>query len=157
MKNNNNNKKFDLTIGRRHGHEPLSLFDPFFDDFFDFPTFDRKEIRSLERVMKTDVKETEKNYVLDIEMPGFDKRDINIDLSNGYLTISAKREHKVDNENKKENFIRRERSYGQFSRSFYVGDIKKEDVEASLENGVLKVVLPKEEKHDGSQNRIEIK
>lgn len=71
---------------------------------------------------------------------------------NGYLTVTAKREHKVDDS--KENYVRRERSYGSFSRSFYVGDVRKEDVEASLENGELKIVLPKGQKR---VNRIEIK
>ena len=150
------NDKFDLVQSDRE-NRGLGLFDPLFDDFFNFPMFDRKEIRRLNNVMKTDVKENEKSYTLDIEMPGIDKKDIFVDLNNGYLTVSAKREHKVDEENKKESFIRRERSYGEFSRSFYVGDIKREDIEASLENGILKIVVPKEKKDISGHTRIEIK
>ena len=80
-----------------------------------------------------------------------------MELENGYLSISAKREHKVEENDKKDNFIRRERSFGQFSRSFYVGDIKEEDISAKLENGILTVLLPKEEKETPKTKRIEIK
>ena len=148
-----NNDKFDLTV--RVDEHPISIFDPFFEDFFGYPMFDRREMKRLNNVMKTDVKEDEKNYTLMMEIPGVDKKDINLDLKNGYLTVTAKREHKVDDS--KENYVRRERSYGSFSRSFYVGDVRKEDVEASLENGELKIVLPKEQKRVDGSNRIEIK
>ena len=148
-----NNDKFDLTV--RGDEHPFNIFDPFFEDFFGYPMFDRREMKRLNNVMKTDVKEDEKNYTLMMEIPGVDKKDINLDLKNGYLTVTAKREHKVDDS--KENYVRRERSYGSFSRSFYVGDVRKEDVEASLENGELKIVLPKEQKRVDGSNRIEIK
>ena len=150
-----NNDKFDLTVGGKDNREPLGLFDPFFNDFFDYPMFGRREFNKMNNIMKTDVKEGEHNYTLDIELPGFDKKDINLDLKDGYLTVSARREHKVDD--KHENYIRKERSYGSFSRSYYVGDIKKEDVDASLDNGMLKIVLPKEQKKIDGSNRIEIK
>lgn len=148
--------KFDL-VARNNGYEPLGLFSPFFDDFFDVAMFSRKEMNRFNNMMKTDVKEGEHSYTLDIEMPGIDKKDIALDLKDGYLTVSARREHRQENEDKKENFIRRERSYGEFTRSFYVGDVKKEEIEASLENGVLKVVVPKEPKKVEGSNRIEIK
>lgn len=148
--------KFDL-VSRRDNDGFLGAFDPFFDDFFDIPMFDRRELRKLNNMMKTDVKEVENGYALDIEMPGIEKKDINLDLKDGYLTVTAKREHNVNDENKKENYIRRERSFGQFSRSFYVGDIKQEDVDAKLENGILKITLPKEQKKVETANRIEIK
>lgn len=151
MKHNNN---FDM-IKRENNREPLRFFDDWFDDFM--PMFSRREMKEFNSIMKTDVKETEKNYILDIDLPGFKKEDVNIDLENGYLTISAKREHKVDNEDKKENFVRRERSYGQFSRSFHVGDISQDEIEAHLENGTLTIKLPKEEEKKAKSNRIEIK
>ncbi len=151
MKHNNN---FDM-IKRENNREPLRFFDDWFDDFM--PMFSRREMKEFNSIMKTDVKETEKNYILDIDLPGFKKEDVNLDLENGYLTISAKREHKVDNEDKKENFVRRERSYGQFSRSFYVGDISQDEIEAHLENGTLTIKLPKEEEKKTKSNRIEIK
>ena len=151
MKHNNN---FDL-VRRGEDREPLSFFDGWFDDFM--PMFSRKEMKEFNSIMKTDVKETEKNYILDVDLPGFKKEDVNLNLENGYLTISAKREHKVDNENRKENFVRRERSFGQFSRSFYVGDVEQDEIEAHLENGILTIKLPKEEEKEAKSNRIEIK
>ena len=147
-----NNRHFDL---QRSEREPLGFFDGWFDDFM--PMFSRKEMKEFNSVMKTDIKETENNYVLEVDLPGFDKKDINMELENGYLSISAKREHKVEENDKKDNFIRRERSFGQFSRSFYVGDIKEEDISAKLENGILTVLLPKEEKEKPKTKRIEIK
>ena len=151
MKHNNN---FDL-VRRGEDREPLSFFDGWFDDFM--PMFSRKEMKEFNSIMKTDVKETEKNYILDVDLPGFKKEDVNLNLENGYLTISAKREHKVDNENRKENFVRRERSFGQFSRSFYVGNVEQDEIEAHLENGILTIKLPKEEEKKAKSNRIEIK
>lgn len=151
MKHNNN---FDL-VRRGEDREPLSFFDGWFDDFM--PMFSRKEMKEFNSIMKTDVKETEKDYILDVDLPGFKKEDVNLNLENGYLTISAKREHKVDNENRKENFVRRERSFGQFSRSFYVGDVEQDEIEAHLENGILTIKLPKEEEKKAKPNRIEIK
>ena len=148
--------KFDL-VSREDEHREPSFFDPFFNDFFDVPMFDRKELHRFNNMMKTDVKEREKDYVIDVEMPGIDKKDINLDLKDGYLTISAKREHKIDENNKKENYIRRERSYGQFSRSFYVGDIKEDQVDAHLENGILQIIVPKTTPTTPPSSRIEIK
>lgn len=152
MKNNN---KFDLTT--RGDRDDFGFFSPFFDDFFGMPMIDRRDANRFNQMMKTDVKEGEKDYTLEVELPGIDKKDVNLDLKDGYLTISAKREHHFSDENKKSNYIRRERSYGSFSRSFYVGDVKKEDVNASLDNGILKIVLPKEEKKIEGSNRIEIR
>lgn len=151
----NNNDKYDLTVGGRHHNHSFDLFEPFFDDFFGYPMFDRREMNRMNNMMKTDVKEGENNYTLMIELPGIDKKDITLDLRDGYLTVSATREHKIDAS--KENYIRKERSYGSFSRSFYVGDVRKEDVSASLENGELKVVVPKETKKVEGSSQIEIK
>lgn len=154
MKNNN---KFDVIPQGKGHYRPLSIFDPFFDDFFEMPMFDRHEMHKMNNIMKTDVKESEKDYTLEVELPGINKKDINIDFHDGYLTVSATREHRQDEQDKKGNYIRRERSYGNFSRSFYVGDIDKKDIDASLEGGILKIVLPKQEKKDEESNRIEIK
>lgn len=150
-----NNDKYDL-VKRGYDH-PIGFFDPLFDDFFRMPMFDRKEMNRLNTILKTDIKEGENSYTLDIEMPGIDKKDIDIDLRDGYLTISAKKEKKISEENKKENYIRREQSYGHFSRSFYVGDVKKEDIDAKLESGILQIVLPKEQKKIENSSKIEIK
>lgn len=150
------NDKFDL-VSRRDEDRFLRDFDPFFDDFFDAPIFDRRELRKLNNMMKTDVKERDNEYVIDVELPGIDKKDVTLDLRDGYLVISVHREHNVKEDNKKENFIRRERSYGSFSRSFYVGDIKEKDIDAKLEKGILQIIVPKSQKPLDSSSRIEIK
>lgn len=148
------NNRFNLLPSEREEHG-LNLFDPF-GDFFDEPMLDRRAFRGINSIMKTDVKETKDKYIIDVEMPGVEKNDIALDLSDGYLTITAKREKNYSEEDKKENYIRRERSYGQMSRSFYVGDVKKEDVDAHLEKGVLQIsVLKKNQKP--ANNRIEIR
>ena len=149
-------EKFDL-IPRGENNHLFGFFDPLFDDFFDEPMLNRHELKKLSNMMKTDVKEREKDYVIEVEMPGIDKKDVNLTLNNGYLTIEAHREHHQNEENKKENFIRRERSYGSFSRSFYVGDIKQSEIDAKLENGVLQIIVPKNQKQIDSSTKIEIK
>ena len=136
MKNylmNNENKR----------NNELDFFDDAFGGFFK-PLFYEEKHHS----MKTDIKETENSYVLDIEVPGFDKKDVNVSLENGYLTVSAQKKTCEGGENdeknkKKENYIRRERSCS-VSRSYYVGDVDKEAIKAKYENGVLTVVIPKE-------------
>lgn len=148
--------KFDL-VSRRDNDRFLGAFDPFFDDFFDIPMFDRRELRKLNNMMKTDVKERDNDYVIDVELPGINKKDVNLDLRDGYLVISAHREHNMNENDKKENYIRRERSYGSFSRSFYVGNVKEKDIDAKLENGVLQIIVPKAQNQLDSTTKIEIK
>ena len=115
----------------------LDVFDDVFDSFFK-PMFYEEKFNT----MKTDIKENENSYLMDIEIPGFDKKDINVSLENGYLTISAQK--KECDEGKKENYLRRERSCS-VSRSYYVGDVKEESVKAKYESGVLTVEIPKEQ------------
>ena len=136
-------------------HERRGLFDPFFEDFFSFPSF-KHEFREMERAMKTDVREDEKGYSLEVELPGVDKNDVNLELNNGYLTIQAKQNSSNDEKDAKGNYIRRERYYGSTSRTFYVGDIREEDIEAKLDRGILHVHVPKEKKVE-TKKRIEIK
>ena len=121
----------------------FDLFDDFFDDeFFPKHEFLPKKERSL---MKTDIKETKDGFKLDIDLPGFEKDNINLSLDNGYLNIHAKVEHE-DHNKEDEKFVRRERFYGECSRSFYVGDdIKEEDIHAEFKNGILKVEIPKKQ------------
>lgn len=107
--------------------------------------------------MKTDIKEEENNYVLNIDIPGAKKEDINVKLNDGYLEVSySVNEH--SDEQKHGKFIRKERYYGSMSRSFYVGEnVEEKDVNASYENGVLTIVLPKEVEEKKQPSRIEIK
>ena len=114
-----------------------------FDDWMmDFPF---RGSNSAE-LMKTDVRETENSYELDMDMPGFEKEDIKAELKNGYLNISASSNKNNDETDKDGRYIRRERYCGTCSRSFYVGeDVKQEDIKAKFENGILKVTVPKKE------------
>ncbi len=133
-----------------------SLFDDLFDDFWDFPSLDDKAMRKAERklyghhaakMMKTDVKEHDDHYEVNIDLPGFKKNEISLELKEGYLVINAAKGLDKDGENKKTGkFVRRERYAGSMSRAFYVGEnLKQEDVHAKYENGVLKLNIPKAE------------
>ena len=97
-------------------------------------------------MMKTDVKETDSSYEVDIDLPGFKKDEINAKLENGYLTISAAKGLDKDEKDKKGKYIRKERYAGAMSRSFYVGDaVTQEDIKAKYEDGILKLAIPKKD------------
>ena len=123
-----------------------------FDDFMDFP-FDREFFgrrplygNSEKNIMKTDVKETDNAYELDIDLPGFKKDEVTAKLENGYLTISATKGMNKDEQNKEGKYIRRERYAGAMSRSFYIGEnVQQEDIHAKFEDGILKLTVPKED------------
>lgn len=102
--------------------------------------------------MKCDVYEDDLNYHIEADVPGFDKKDIDIECSDGYLTITASKEEVKDESEK--NYIRKERSYGKVTRSFYVGNISEDKVDAIYEHGILKITVPKQEKN---KKTIEIK
>ena len=113
-----------------------------FDDLMDFP-FGGKKFNTM---MKTDIRDTDGSYELDIDMPGFKKEDIKAQLKDGYLTISAATSANNDEQDKEGRYIRRERYAGSCSRSFYVGEgVKEEDIKAKFENGILKLSIPKVE------------
>ena len=107
--------------------------------------------------MKCDIYEREGVFYLEMDIPGFDKSDVDIQIDdNDYLTITA--EKSSDSEEKEDkNYIRRERTYGRYQRSFYVGNIDKNAIEASFENGILKIAMPKKEEEKSSTQKIEIK
>ena len=126
------------------------------DDFFDDSFFTKRG----NNLMKTDIREKKDKYILDIDLPGFDKDNINLSLKNGYLNIEAKVEENNDSDNEEEKYVRKERFYGECRRSFYVGDdIKEEDISAEFKNGILKVEIPKKEleNKDSEVKQIEIK
>ena len=113
----------------------------FDDDFFRDDFFDRKD-RMNYNLMKTDIREDDKSYLLEVDLPGYSKDDIKIDITDGYLTINAKVEKEDKEDNK--NYVRRERFTGEVSRSFYVGEnIKEDEVKASFKNGILTLEVPK--------------
>ena len=125
-----------------------SLFDdmfPFDDSFF---TSKKNPLygKNASRVMKTDIKENEDSYELDIDLPGFKKDEITAELKDGYLTVSAEKGLDKDEEDKKGKYIRKERYAGALSRTFYLGEeIREEEIKAKFENGILSVSIPKEE------------
>lgn len=121
------------------------LGDDFFDDFFE---------PAVKEQMKCDIYEKDGDYNIVLDVPGYDKNDIKIECDNGYLTISC--EKTEEDEDKKKNYIRRERRYGRFSRSFYVGDIDTDEIEAEFKSGTLKVVVPKTDEKP-TKKQIEIK
>ena len=126
----------------RNNNLGVSLFDNMFDDFFKDPFFARNNVA---KVMKTDIQEKDNNYILDMDLPGYDKEDVKAQLKDGYLTITAQKNTNNVQKDEQGNYIRRERYCGKCSRSFYVGDsIKEEDIKASFNNGILELTFPKE-------------
>lgn len=122
------------------------------DDWMDFPRMDFPDVdrklygKHASHVMKTDVHEHEGGYEVDIDLPGFKKDEIHLDLENGYLSVSASKQLDKEEKNKKGKLIRQERYSGSMQRSFYVGEnITEEDIKAKYEDGVLKLSVPKKE------------
>ncbi len=123
-----------MMIPRRNGNG-VDIFDEVFND----PFFSEKE----NKIMKTDVKEKDGSYILEIDIPGYDKEDIQIELQDGYVTVTAtKNEEKEDKHAK---YLKRERFSGMCSRSYYAGEnITEEDIKANFKNGILTITFPKE-------------
>ena len=126
------------------GENLMDAFDDF-DLFRGFGNVDRALYgKHAQNVMKTDVKETDDGYEVDVDLPGFKKDEVTVDLKDGYLTISAAKGLDKDESNKKGKFLRHERYAGSMSRSFYVGDdVESADVSAKFEDGILKISVPK--------------
>ena len=133
---------------------PSILGENLFDDFMNFP-FERDFWgrrnplygKNEKNLMKTDVRETDSSYELDIDLPGFKKDEVTAKLENGYLTISASKGLNKDEKDKESGkYIRRERYAGAVSRSFYVGEhIQQEDIHAKFEDGILRLTVPKKD------------
>ena len=131
---------------------PSIFNDNVFDDFFEFPFYDDKAEKKLyghhaANLMKTDIQEHDDGYTLEMDLPGFKKDEIQIELNNGYMTISAAKGLDEDEKDKKSGkYIRRERYTGSCQRSFYVGeDVTEEDIKAEFKHGILKLFVPKKE------------
>lgn len=122
------------------------------DMFNDFFNDDMLSEFNSSGSFKTDIKETSEGYVVHAELPGVNKEDINIDYNNNYLTISAIKNNEF--EEKKDNYIRRERSYGSVSRGFYINNVDKNSIKAKFDNGVLSVELPKKDLISNNENKI---
>ncbi len=130
----------------------LTKFDVL-DDVFNDSFFTKRE----SSIMKTDIIEKGNNYILKIDLPGYKKEDIKLELKDDYLTISATLSSSEDDSNEKENYIHKERFYGKCSRTFYVGNISEEDIKASFKDGILNITFPKEKSLDETAKKyIEI-
>ena len=133
---------------------PKLFHDDFFDDFFDFPRMRAPEDaerklygKHINGIMKTDVRDKDGNYELDIDLPGFKKDEISLTLDNGYLVVGARKMLNEEEKDDKGKLLRQERYSGAMQRSFYVGEnITEEDIKASFKHGVLNLTLPKKEK-----------
>lgn len=134
-----------------------SLFDGLFDDFAR-PVRNRiSYMMPTSSAMKTDVRETENGYELDIDLPGCKKEDVKAELKDGYMTISAERQMSDDTKDENGKYLRRERYYGSCSRSFYVGEeVTEEDIRAKFEDGILKLTVPKKEAKPAVEEKRQI-
>lgn len=126
----------------------------FFSSFFNNDFLTPFNMNLFNNGFKVDLKETDTSYLIEADLPGIKKEAIDLSFDNNYLTISAKRNDTV--EDNKENFIRRERRYGEFKRSFYVDNVDEKNISASFEEGVLKIELQKLEKGKGNNSKIQI-
>lgn len=123
----------------------------YFDDLFDTFMLDRNNTN-----MRCDVYEKGDNYHIEMDIPGFDKDDISIETKNDYLIITAEKNNEEEDKDEERKYICHERTYGKYQRSFYIGDIDTDQINAEFNNGMLKITVPKKEK-SSNKKMIEIK
>lgn len=140
---------YGLTPFGRNNYDLFNIFNDFDKDFFN----DTMPMNTC----RTDIKDEGDKYVMEAELPGFDKEDITLDINGSYLVISA--EHKSENEQKddKGHYIRRERAIGSYKRSFDISDVSAESISAKYKNGILMIDLPKKKAEEPVTKRLEIK
>ena len=147
---NNNDRRNNLSA-----YNPFREMDAFERNFFNDPFgswFDHSALASF----KTDIKDNGDSYTLEADLPGFDKKDIHMDIKGNTLTIRAERHSKIEDKDKKDKVVRVERSYGSYSRQFDMTGIDTADVKAKYESGVLKLTLPKKVKVEPETKKLEI-
>lgn len=128
-----------------------NLFDDFFGDDFFAPA---RHPNGGAAIMHTDIRETEGGYIIDMELPGFTKEDVEAELKDGYLTVRAEHKTEKDEKDKEGHYIRKERYYGNFARSFYVGEaVTQEDIKAAFKDGILTLNVPKKEKEEEPEEK----
>ena len=135
-----------------------NLFDDFFSDPFEMMMPQSRNPlygKHAKNLMKTDVRETENSFEVDMDLPGFKKDEVNLELKDGYLTVSADKALDKDEKDNEGRYIRQERWSGSCSRSFYVGEeLTQEDIKAAFTDGVLKLTFPKEVKKQEEQPKL---
>lgn len=150
---------FELT--RRNNNHNVNSYNPFRDmeeferKFFGYP-FDSFFGTSDLAEFKTDLIDEGDSYLLEADLPGFDKKDIKLDIQDDILTVKAERHSKTEEKDSHHKVIRRERSYGCYSRQFDVSGIKTDEIKAKYDNGVLKLTLPKKEDDAPKSKTLEI-
>ena len=127
------------------------VFDNFLSEFFNDDFFDMSNINGS---FKADIRETDNEYLVEAELPGVKKEDIELEYENNNLIISAKRDEFVEDNNN--NFIRKERHYGNFLRSFYVENVDREGIQGRFKDGLLQIIMPKIERKTNRNKRINI-
>ena len=140
---------FELIPFGRREHDLFSELDQIERKFFG--DFNSKPVHPV----RTDIIEKDDSFVLKAELPGFDKEDINIEINNGILSISA--EHNFEESKTEDNYVRRERHYGSFARSFDISNIKEDEISAEYKNGVLEIDMPKRSPEEPATKKIDIK
>ena len=149
---------FDLRpYNRRHameGYDPFREMQNFEEEFFDFPflSFENGMLSEF----KTDIVDNDKEYVLEADLPGFDKKDIKLDIGNNILTIRAERHSEHEEKDKKNKYVRCERSYGSYCRQFDISGVDENAIKAKYDQGVLKLTLPKKETPADTGRHLEI-
>ena len=144
----------------------MSMFDmmPFerrnsiarFDPFRELENFEKSFFGDFGGGFRTDIKDKGDHFELEADLPGVKKEDIAVDIDGDCLTISAQRDSQREEKNDQEQYVRRERSYGSYSRSFDISNVKSEEISGSYENGVLKLVLPKRSPTGSTSRRLDI-
>ncbi|MBR6921716.1 MAG: Hsp20/alpha crystallin family protein [Clostridia bacterium] len=137
---------YGITTYKKNGYDPFKELRAWQKNFFN----DENAV-----TIKTDIKDTGDSYVIDAELPGYKKEEINVDVKDDILTISAEKHNEV-NEEEKNGYIRRERYYGSVSRSFNISEVEASQITAKHENGVLTLTLPKKKEQIPQSHKIEI-
>ncbi len=130
----------------------LNVYDP----FQEMEKFEKSFFNGFGDMFRTDIQEKGNAYVLEADLPGMKKEDISVDIDGDCLTISAKRHSEMEEKDENRSYVRRERSYGSYTRSFDISGIKAESISASYENGVLTLTLPKKDEQAPTSRRLEI-
>ena len=144
---------FGITPYRRWQNQMPRMFDWGFDKMFN-AMLEEFDDRFSYYPVRVDIKEKDKEYLLEAEIPGVNKEQINLKIKDDILTIAVEGKEEIKEE--KENYIRQERRYGSFKRSFYVEDVEQENIKAKFKNGILEIKLPKKEPTSQKENRISI-
>jgi len=145
----------DLTPFRKNSSLlPSDFLKNFFGSDFVDDFFNNTLLSHTPSYIRTDIKETEKEYILEADLPGFKKENINVEYHDEVLTVSAKKNDEIKEE--KDSYVRRERNYGEISRSFHVDNIREEEIKGEYKNGVLRIILPKAESSIQKKKTIDI-